>query len=170
MASEQDDRQPQGIVTKASLRRVFCARRQAVSAAEAVQAGERVVAKLARDHTTAWHDIHRAHVYRNQPHLGEVSTEPLVAWLASTQPHVPVTLGDASPNAAMPEGEFDVIFIPVVGFDRGGNRLGMGGGWYDRWLATQPHALKIGLAYTWAETPHLPHDPHDIPLDMLLVV
>jgi 5-formyltetrahydrofolate cyclo-ligase len=70
-------------------------------------------------------------------------------------------------NAAFPEGQFDVIAIPLFGFNEEGYRLGHGGGWYDRFLATQPHALKIGVGYESALVKFEP-DAHDIPMDIVL--
>lgn len=55
----------------------------------------------------------------------------------------------------------DVIFVPLVGFDPTGARLGMGAGHYDRWLEAHPPALAIGLAWDCQEVPALPVEPHD---------
>jgi 5-formyltetrahydrofolate cyclo-ligase len=118
---------------------------------------------------TQWQRVKTVHIYRSLASLGEVDTQPIIDWLARAQPHVAVTVGTSAPEAPFPEGDFEVIFVPVLGFDRGRFRLGMGGGWYDRWLATQPRAYKIGLAYAWAEVENLPHEPHDIPLNQILV-
>jgi len=41
----------------------------------------------------------------------------------------------------------DVLFVPVLGFTDGCERLGQGGGHYDRWLAEHPGRLTIGLAW-----------------------
>lgn len=62
----------------------------------------------------------------------------------------------------------DVIFVPVVGFDRHYNRLGHGKGHFDRALADRPTALKIGVAWSVQEVPELPVDPWDVPLDAIL--
>ena len=67
-----------------------------------------------------------------------------------------------------PENRYDVVIVPVLGFDRAGYRLGLGQGWYDRFLATQPSARKVGLAYGWARLDLLPHEPRDIPLDCII--
>ena len=55
----------------------------------------------------------------------------------------------------------DVVFVPLVGFDANGGRLGMGAGHYDRWLEAHPQALAIGLAWDCQEVPALPLEPHD---------
>ena len=62
----------------------------------------------------------------------------------------------------------DVVFVPLVGFTESGDRLGQGGGYYDRWLATHPDVLAIGLAWDVQLSEDLPVEPHDIPLDAIV--
>lgn len=62
----------------------------------------------------------------------------------------------------------DVIFAPLLGFDRAMNRLGQGGGYYDRAFARWPDAMRIGLAWSIQEHEALPADPWDLPLDAVL--
>jgi 5-formyltetrahydrofolate cyclo-ligase len=57
-----------------------------------------------------------------------------------------------------------VLFVPLVGFTAQGQRLGQGGGHYDRWLAAHPEALAIGLAWDAQLVEALPSEPHDRPL------
>ena len=55
--------------------------------------------------------------------------------------------------------------IPGLAFTRGGKRLGYGGGWYDRFLASAPKgAVKIGVAYSFQIVDDLPAEPHDVML------
>lgn len=70
--------------------------------------------------------------------------------------------------------ELDVVFMPLVGFDSAGNRIGMGRGFYDRHFA---HRLRngrwrrpvlIGLAYEVQRVPSLPSAAHDVPLDAIV--
>ncbi len=64
-----------------------------------------------------------------------------------------------------------LILMPLVAFDRAGNRLGMGGGYYDRALAfkrrgiTRKRPRLIGLAHAFQEVAQLPSEEWDIPLD-----
>ncbi len=64
----------------------------------------------------------------------------------------------------------DLVLAPLVGFDLQGNRLGMGGGFYDRSFAhllRHRHWLKprlVGLAYDFQQVKHLPAQPWDVPL------
>jgi len=67
-----------------------------------------------------------------------------------------------------------VILVPLVGFDAKGNRLGMGGGYYDRSLdfikqpSSQELPLLIGIAYQTQHTTELDAQPWDIPLDAVI--
>lgn len=63
--------------------------------------------------------------------------------------------------------DLDVVLLPLLGFDAAGNRLGTGGGYYDRWLAGMGHRrspLRVGYAYALQQVPHLPEEPWDQPL------
>lgn len=62
----------------------------------------------------------------------------------------------------------DLILAPLVGFDRALNRLGQGGGHYDRAFLAYPHAYKIGIAWSVQEVPTLPVEAHDIALDAIM--
>lgn len=63
------------------------------------------------------------------------------------------------------------VLMPLVGFDRRGYRLGMGGGFYDRTFAidakqSRPHL--IGIAHECQRVEEVPTDPWDIPLDCIV--
>lgn len=61
----------------------------------------------------------------------------------------------------------EALLIPCVGFNSQGARLGYGGGFYDRTLASKPHPIAIGIAYQCVFA-DFPADEHDIPLDAIL--
>ena len=62
--------------------------------------------------------------------------------------------------------ELDVIVMPLVAVDAQGNRMGMGGGFYDRTLAkTKQKPLKIGWAYDFQQVTALDSKPWDVKLD-----
>ncbi|WP_271078008.1 5-formyltetrahydrofolate cyclo-ligase [Aurantiacibacter sp. MUD61] len=72
--------------------------------------------------------------------------------------------GVMQPEASATEITPDVLFVPLVGFTESGTRLGMGGGFYDRWLATHPDTIAIGLAWDIQKVDSLPREAHDMPL------
>ena len=72
---------------------------------------------------------------------------------------------------AVPARFLNLVFLPLVGFDAAGNRLGMGAGYYDRAFAfrrlrsswRQPRL--VGVGYSLQQLPHIAGEPHDVPLD-----
>ena len=64
---------------------------------------------------------------------------------------------------ALPD-EFDrnpLVLAPAVALDKKGNRVGYGGGYYDRFLAAHPQLETVGLCYGALLLPRLPAAPHD---------
>ena len=65
----------------------------------------------------------------------------------------------------------DVLFVPLVAFDRYGFRLGYGGGFYDRYiqkLQNRKSFLSIGFAYSFQEINKIPKESFDKPLDLVI--
>jgi 5-formyltetrahydrofolate cyclo-ligase len=61
------------------------------------------------------------------------------------------------------------LLVPLVGFDAAGYRLGYGGGYYDRPLATLvPKPLTIGVGYELGRLETIYPQPHDIPMDAIV--
>lgn len=71
-------------------------------------------------------------------------------------------------DIAKPEPLLDVIIVPMLGFDSKLQRIGYGGGYYDRLLAQYPRALKIGVCYETGYYEQLPTEPHDLALDIII--
>lgn len=65
-------------------------------------------------------------------------------------------------------GEIDVAVIPGMAFDRHGNRLGRGRGYYDRLLPLMAGTYKIGLCFDFQMMENLPCEPHDIAVDEVI--
>lgn len=62
----------------------------------------------------------------------------------------------------------DLIIVPGVAFDRSGNRMGRGRGFYDRLLKTTPDAYKIGVAFDFQIMDSIPTEPFDVPMDTVI--
>ena len=85
-------------------------------------------------------------------------------------------LGIAEPEAAATIGArwLDVVFLPLVGFDRCGLRLGTGGGYYDRafafrrWRSAWHGPRLVGLAYAFQQLEHITAAAHDVPMDVVV--
>ena len=98
-------------------------------------------------------------------------------FLAYTQ-HTPMQrnkLGILEPvldiRTLIPAEQLDVIITPLVAFDGTGNRMGMGGGYYDRTLVNWEKArapLPIGYAHDCQQVDHLPCEHWDIPLPIIV--
>ena len=65
--------------------------------------------------------------------------------------------------------DIDVVIVPMVAFDLHLNRLGYGGGNYDRFLPTiRPDAIVVGVAFLEQQVPHVPVEGHDLPLPSII--
>lgn len=60
-----------------------------------------------------------------------------------------------------------LVLMPGLAFDGAGHRMGYGGGFYDRFLAAEPHPT-VALCYDFQLFPSLPVEPHDIPVNAVL--
>jgi 5-formyltetrahydrofolate cyclo-ligase len=85
-------------------------------------------------------------------------------------------LGILEPQATsfLAAGSLDIVFVPLVGFDASGMRLGMGAGYYDRAFAfVKPrgawHRPKlIGVGFAAQRVAAIPAEPHDVRLDAVV--
>ena len=96
----------------------------------------------------------------------------------------PLKFSRWEPGCALKDGPFgaqipvvddfftpELVIVPLVAFDRQGNRLGYGGGFYDRTLEAlraNGAVLAIGSAYAAQQADRLPLEPTDQPLDMIV--
>ncbi|MCA1768456.1 MAG: 5-formyltetrahydrofolate cyclo-ligase [Halomonas sp.] len=84
----------------------------------------------------------------------------------------PQTRHGAHRDRRRPAWALDLILLPLVGFDEAGQRMGMGGGFYDRTLAFTrrpgPRPCLIGLAHECQRVEALPNEPWDVPLDAIV--
>lgn len=77
------------------------------------------------------------------------------------------------PTPLLAPATMQLVLVPLVAFDRRGNRLGSGAGYYDRSFAflrdgERPREpLLVGIAYSFQEVDVLPREPWDVPLDFV---
>ncbi len=69
-------------------------------------------------------------------------------------------------NVAIPNGQLDLIFIPLLAFDQNGYRVGFGKGYYDRYLVDcKPEAIKMGFSYFEPVSQITDTNQFDVPLN-----
>lgn len=175
-----------------ALRRELRQRRRALTPAAQQQAA-RQLAKYLR-HSPALRHAKRIALYL--PNDGEISPQPFIEylWRCGKTPYLPQLhplrqgrlwflpytrhallrpnhFGIPEPRSqrAVPPHQMDVVIMPLVGFDQQGNRLGMGGGFYDRTFARRgQRPMLIGVAHACQQVSHLPIQSWDVPLHGLL--
>lgn len=106
----------------------------------------------------------------NQGHLLFLSLSETTRWVHN-QYQIPEP--ELHAQHIMPLQKLQVLLVPLVGFDKHGNRMGMGGGFYDRTLSGwhkghYPQLLPIGLALDCQQVEQLPKQPWDVPLPMVV--
>ena len=62
----------------------------------------------------------------------------------------------------------DCVIVPGAAFDRQGNRLGLGGGYYDRFLQRVPNAKRVALSFDYQLLETVPAEPHDAKMDLII--
>ena len=82
-------------------------------------------------------------------------------------------LGYLEPNKerlrAVDIDDIDVIVVPGVAFDKKGNRIGFGAGFYDRFLKNKSKkTVTVALAYDYQIIDTIPNDKFDVPLDYII--
>lgn len=96
---------------------------------------------------------------------GEPVTAPFVARRRAAGQSVVLPEDDPRPDPA----GIDVVVVPGTAFTRRGERLGQGGGWYDRFLlGVREHCVTIGVGFEIQIVDELPVEPHDIVLDAVI--
>jgi 5-formyltetrahydrofolate cyclo-ligase len=91
---------------------------------------------------------------------GEPDTRSLLVWCAATGRLAAAPEADVDPTWP------DVAIVPGLAFTAGGDRLGQGGGWYDRFLSeVRPDCVSIGVCFAEQVVEVLPVEPHDVTMD-----
>lgn len=196
MAIDRND--PSTVSIRNTLRQTFRERRRMLSRREQMSAAEAIVEQIKQYNLLA--NARQIALYMTND--GELDTKALITylWEQSVQVYLPVlhpfTDGhllflEYTPSTPMranhfgileprldctkicPLAQLDVLFTPIVAFDDQGNRLGMGGGFYDRTLVSvitkeNIQTKVIGLAHDIQKTLTLPTEAWDIPLPYIL--
>ena len=174
---------------KKALRREIGAKKRALSSAEIEARSAALAAKLYE--SPQYKSAESLYVYLsfNQ----EVRTEPIIrqAWAEGKRVAVPKVVGDEmvfiwieSFDNLAPQGAFHIlepiengpvaddetalVLMPGLAFDPQGHRVGYGGGYYDRYLATQPDHPTLALCYDFQLYDHLDVDDYDVPVDVVI--
>ena len=123
--------------------------------------GEAPVTSYARHFHEAGHKIALPwFAHKGAPMMFREWGSPWVDDMLAPSPWQRIAQPEAEAAALVP----DVVFVPLVGFTAQGDRLGQGGGHYDRWLAANPAVVPIGLAWDCQLVEELPRETHDRPL------
>src|SRR3954470_23374319 len=175
---------------KAIVRKDALMRRDAIPAAERAQAAETIAARafpLAITPGTI--------VSGFSPLKTEINPLPLMRRLAAAGAPLPPRVGPArdkplimrsftfgqalnegvwgirEPKDDAPEVDPDILIVPLAAFDRRGNRIGYGAGYYDMTinrLRSLKSVTAVGIAYAAQEVPEVPVTPRDATLDLVL--
>ncbi|UMY16104.1 5-formyltetrahydrofolate cyclo-ligase [Methylobacterium organophilum] len=84
---------------------------------------------------------------------------------------VPGGFGLSEPRDDLPPLDPTALIVPLAAFDRRGQRIGYGAGYYDKAIARlsgNGPVLTIGVAFSVQEIEHVPAEPHDRPLDHMI--
>jgi 5-formyltetrahydrofolate cyclo-ligase len=126
-------------------------------------------------------EVQTAPLARRAWQTGKTVLAPKVDWTRRTMQAVPIThwtegivrgrYGICEPELGEPAGvdAIGLVIVPALAFDIAGSRLGRGGGFYDRFLS-QPGfaAVTCGVALEAQILEDLPHEPHDVPVDLVV--
>jgi 5-formyltetrahydrofolate cyclo-ligase len=94
---------------------------------------------------------------------GEPHTAPFIEWCQAEGKTVAAPEDDVDPSWP------DVIIVPGLAFTRSGERVGQGGGWYDRFLSKiSPGSTTIGVCFEPQIVESVPTEDHDIALNIVI--
>ena len=175
-------------MNKKELRQAIRAQKRAMTEADILRRSEILAEKFARS------DAYRAAktIYGYLPYNQEVRTVPMLqrALDEGKRVAVPKVYGDdmrfiylddlsqvAKGYAGIPEPVADgpvaqdetaLVLMPGLAFDPAGHRIGYGGGFYDKFLAREPHHPTVALCYDFQVMDRLETEEFDIPVDLVI--
>lgn len=91
-------------------------------------------------------------------------------WVSSMKELLPGTMGILEPDFECPRADavYAPVLVPGVAFDEKGNRIGYGGGYYDRFFEKEPEHLKVGYAFDFQVFEEIPSEEHDGRMDQVI--
>jgi 5-formyltetrahydrofolate cyclo-ligase len=114
-----------------------------------------------------WNNYRDVCVFQTIEGLNEVDISGVISRLKAQRRSLYILSQEK--EAHVPKRGFDLIIVPCLAFDSENYRLGWGGGFYDKFLAAQPKALKIGVCFQNGFIDGgLPREAHDIPLHRVI--
>jgi 5-formyltetrahydrofolate cyclo-ligase len=183
------------LAAKAAIRTRLLARRSALPPSDVARMSQAILERLRS--IPLWASVREAMLYA--PIRNEVNTWPVLEelWGRGVRTLLPrcrscapgemewaaaacradmapgaFSIPEPNPATCAPADELrpDLILLPGVAFDREGFRLGYGGGYYDRLLATPAlsGAITVGLAFSFQLLDSLPRDPWDRPVNLVV--
>ena len=175
---------------KTGLRKTALARRDALPAAERQAAADAIAARpfplaikpgvIVSGFMPLKSEINPLPLMRKLAAAGARLALPVVAGrgqplimraYAFGEPLIAGVWGIREPAADAPEVEPDILLVPLLAFDRKGNRIGYGAGYYDltvNRLRGRKAVVAVGLAYAVQEVPEVPATARDARLDLVL--
>jgi 5-formyltetrahydrofolate cyclo-ligase len=142
-------------------------KRLAVEPAEVERLSGLVCQRLIK--SVKWENIKSVHCYTTIKSLNEVDTAPVFEFIKTNYPQIKVFQQGQDSIMPLTSNRFDLIVVPVLGFDSRLHRLGWGGGFYDRFLASQPQALKAGLCLEAGFVKKaIPTEGYDVALNLMV--
>lgn len=142
-------------------------KRLAMEAAEVERLSSQICQKVIQ--TVNWQNIKNVHCYKTIASLNEVRTAPILDYIKKEHPDIKLFRPGLDPVLPFKNHQFDLIIVPTLGFDSRLNRIGWGGGFYDRFLTSQPQARKAGLCFESGFVKmSLPIEGYDVPLSMVV--
>lgn len=151
--------------SKNDLRNRFATQRENLELTDIAEASHQLSDKLQA--TLDWSKVRTILSYAPINH--ELDPTLFENRLKRDHPEIVIEHAIASPEALVPEKEYDVILVPCIAVDRHNYRLGNGGGWYDKLLAAQ-NGTSIGVVYDFAVVESLPREEHDRPVTQVVSV
>lgn len=149
---------------KADLRQLLKQARLQMNPTDRAAHSQAIIKQLKK--SVDWSTIKNLHYFEPLHDMMEPDISPFIVELKGKYPQMKMV---PARGKTPPTEKFDAILVPMLGFDpKTLHRIGYGGGYYDRFLANQPQAQKIGICFDQGKTENLPAEPHDTPLDIVI--